>query len=494
MTTTAAPPSTRRVDAWNRALTAHPGALDLTIRRDRVDGEIPHALRGGRLYANGPGWNVIGGVNLHPFDGHGYVRSFSFESDGSVALRARFVDTATYRDERRARHLIDRGLGTNPSDSWWKNMRRGRARNVANTTLVRWRDRLIAGWEGGLPHALDPESLATRGEETFDGSIRGQVTLAHMKHEARTGRLITCSIRVGRKTRLTFREIDGADELRATHEAELPGLAFVHDFALTPDWCIVGGNPIRLRVGAFARSLLGTSTLIRAVATDKRATPAMHLVSRKGRGLRTVRLPDAGWIVHFGNAFQVGETVVVDACVLPDFEFGEEFGYTGPSTPFDPSKPEARGRQTFYRVTIPSSGDARWEPLTRHGVDFPRFHPAHEGLETPVVFGATRADVRFSDPFDSVIRIDLVDRSRPDSLWSVSEEQFVGEPIFVPKPDDPADGWVLTIVTRPLDGRSELVVLDARDLARGPLATVPMPLLPLAFHGEWASGPSVSAG
>lgn len=313
-----------------------------------------------------------------------------------------------------------------------------------------------------------------------------------MKNEARTGRLITCSMHVGLETKLTFRELEGADVLVATHEAQLPGLAFVHDFALTPDWCIVGGNPIRLRRGAFVRSILGTSTLIRAVATEKRAMPAMHLISRHGRGLRTVRLPDAGWIVHFGNAFQLGETVVVDACVLPDFEFGEELGYTGPATPFDPSKPEARGRQTFYRVTIPIEGDARWEPLTRHGVDFPRFHPAHEGIETPVVFGATRADVRFSDPFDSVIRVDLLDRSRPASLWSVSDERFVGEPIFVPKTDDPADGWVLTIVTSALDARSDLVVLDAQDLARGPIATVPLPLLPIAFHGEWDRGSSTS--
>lgn len=145
MTSTATQASARRVDAWNRALTAHPGALDLTIRRDRVDGEVPQALRGGRLFSNGPGWNVIGGVNLHPFDGHGYVRSFSFEPDGSVTLKARFVETATYRDERDAGRLLDRGLGTNLRGSWWNNVRRRRARNVANTTLVRWRDRLLAG-------------------------------------------------------------------------------------------------------------------------------------------------------------------------------------------------------------------------------------------------------------------------------------------------------------------------------------------------------------
>jgi carotenoid cleavage dioxygenase-like enzyme len=44
---------------------------------------------------------------------------------------------------------------------------------------------------------------------------------------------------------------------------------------------------------------------------------------------------------------------------------------------------------------------------------------------------------------------------------------------------------VLVIVTRALDARSELVVLDALALEKGPLAVVPLPLLPLAFHGDW---------
>jgi hypothetical protein len=48
-----------RARAWNESLAAHPGALDLHVTADRIEGVIPHALRGGRLLSNGPGWNVI---------------------------------------------------------------------------------------------------------------------------------------------------------------------------------------------------------------------------------------------------------------------------------------------------------------------------------------------------------------------------------------------------------------------------------------------------
>ena len=291
--------------------------------------------------------------------------------------------------------------------------------------------------------------------------------------------------------RFTVRELDRDDRVVHTHRAELSGLALAHDFALAPSWVVLGANPVRMSPLGAAGWVLGTSTLLGSLATDPRRGGALHLLSRKGEPTRTVRLPEPGWIVHFGNAFERDGALRLDACVLPHFVFGEEFGYRGPSRPFDPSLPEQRGKQTLYRITIADGAtDARWEPLTEHGVDFPRFHPAHEGLETPALFGATRADTRFSDPFDAIVRVDLLDRDRPDALFSTPPNTFVGEPIFVPSPDRPEAGHVLAIVTRPLDARSELVVLDALALDAGPLAVVPLPLLPFAFHGDWDGAPS----
>jgi len=479
-------PAEHRVEAWNRSLAAHPGELDLHVPASAIDGAVPTALRGGRLLSNGPGWNVIGGVTLHPFDGHGYVRAFRLEPDGSVRLTARFVRTPSYLAEAAAGRLVDRGLATNLPGSVWRNIRRGRVRNVANTTITRRGDRLLAGWEGGAPYALDARTLETRGEETFGGALEGQATLAHTKREARTGRLVTFGLENGPTLRFTIRELDRDDRLWATHRAQAPGPAFVHDFAITPGWVVVGANPLRMRPAGIAGWLLGTSTLLSSLETDTRAPGALHLVSRSSGATRTVTLPGAGWIVHFGNAFEREGTVIVDACVLPRFVFGEEFGYAGPSRPFDPTLPERRGKQTLYRITIPAGAtDARWGPLAPHGVDFPRFHPDHEGLETPALFGATRADTRYSDPFDSLIRVDLLDRDRPPSLWTVPESTFVGEPVFVPAADRPAAGHVLAIVSRALDDRSELVILDALAIGKGPIAVVPLPLLPVAFHGDW---------
>ncbi|MEB3198381.1 MAG: carotenoid oxygenase family protein [Candidatus Sericytochromatia bacterium] len=483
-----------RARAFNRAMTAAPGDMSLVVPAGQIEGPLPPALRGGRLLSNGPGWTRIGDRLAHPFDGHGYVRAFEFLPDGALRLQARFVETRVYRDERSAGRLRHRGLATNRGPRFWHNLGFGPPRNVANTTIVPWGGQLLAGWEGGVPHALEPETLATRGEETFGGALAGQATLAHMRHDHACDRLVTCSLAMGRQTGLTFREFDPAGRLVQSHAAQLPGARFVHDFALTPGWFVLGDNPLRVRPAGLARMLLGRGTMLQAVAPDDRPPGALHLVSRDGRGrTRRVRLPAAAQILHFANAFERDGWLFVDACVFHRFTLGEEFGYRGPDQPFDLALPEARGPQRLYRITIPPEAtEAGWELLTPHGVDFPRIHPAHEGQNTRWLFGATRRDPRFSDPFDSLIAIDLHDRDRAAQLFSVPDAcTFVGEPIFAPDPADPGQGHVLAVLSDGAQGRSRLAVFDATDLARGPLAQVPLPLLPLAFHGAWLPGAKV---
>jgi carotenoid cleavage dioxygenase-like enzyme len=110
-----------RTRAWNAAMTATPGELDLVISPAAVQGVIPEALRGGRHLQNGPGWTQIGDRLAHPFDGHGLVRALSFSADGGARLHSRFVRTPAYQAERAAGKVVYRGLGTNRSEWPWQN-------------------------------------------------------------------------------------------------------------------------------------------------------------------------------------------------------------------------------------------------------------------------------------------------------------------------------------------------------------------------------------
>ncbi|MGZ5939340.1 MAG: carotenoid oxygenase family protein, partial [Rhizomicrobium sp.] len=78
------------------------------------------------------------------------------------------------------------------------------------------------------------------------------------------------------------------------------------------------------------------------------------------------------------------------------------------------------------------------------------------------------------------------------STWSPGPDALVNEMCFVPRSKDApeADGYLVGIVTRTAErGRSELVLVDTRDLAAGPVATVRMPHKIVGqVHGFWVPG------
>ena len=63
-----------------------------------------------------------------------------------------------------------------------------------------------------------------------------------------------------------------------------------------------------------------------------------------------------------------------------------------------------------------------------------------------------------------------------------------GEPVFVPrsKSSGEDDGWLLAVWYDAERNRSEMVVLDAHDFARKPIARVKLQhRVPWGFHGNW---------
>ena len=67
-------------------------------------------------------------------------------------------------------------------------------------------------------------------------------------------------------------------------------------------------------------------------------------------------------------------------------------------------------------------------------------------------------------------------------------DTVTGEAVFVPAQGGTAedDGWLLTITTRRDRSASQLLVLDATDVAGRPVAAVTLPRgVPAGFHGSW---------
>lgn len=500
--TTRRPPravaDTPRTNAWNRALTADAVETRLTVPPGDVDGVIPDALRGGRVLWNGPAMLKLGGRLAHPFDGHGFVREFAFLPDGGLRFTSRFVDTEAFRAEKAAGRLVHRGLATLPYDpdesgGAAKNREAPPYKNVANTTLTSFGGKLLAGWEGGPPHAIDPATLATVGLERFGVLEEREAFLAHTRLDRRRGVMVGLTPLPGRVSSLRFREFGDDLTERVRVEVPLEAPSFVHDFVVTERFYVLALNPLSVNLLTYFSMTRGTATMLDMLATAPEKARAVVLVPRPGpevRGAQTaqaqvVTTPVPIFAVHYAQAFDDGDAVVLDVCAFEDFSFGQEFGFTGQTTPLDPTLPDERRPQRLVRLRLsPKTRTATAQVLSTHGVDFPRVHPDLDGQRAPLMVAASRADAAHSDPFDSVLSLDLEDLERPEQLWTAPADTFVGEPLFVPTPGGgPRDGLAVTCVNEPLRERTSLVVLDPHALAKGPLARVELPLQPYAFHG-----------
>ncbi|WP_037821295.1 carotenoid oxygenase family protein, partial [Streptomyces sp. NRRL B-3229] len=74
------------------------------------------------------------------------------------------------------------------------------------------------------------------------------------------------------------------------------------------------------------------------------------------------------------------------------------------------------------------------------------------------------------------------------AFWAPGEHAAPEEPVFVPKSADAAEGegYLLSLVGRRDQNRHDLAILDALDIAAGPIATVKIPFrLRYGFHGTW---------
>jgi carotenoid cleavage dioxygenase len=147
---------------------------------------------------------------------------------------------------------------------------------------------------------------------------------------------------------------------------------------------------------------------------------------------------------------------------------------------------------TLDRWTVnPRTRQVAETRIDDRGLEFPRCHPALSGK--PYRYGYSVATT--GDAFPAINKHDLV--TGECSRHDLGPGRHGAEPYFVPRSaDSEDDGYLMSYVFDASRGASELLILDARDLQRDPLARVLLPArVPYGFHGAWVpdgwDGPSV---
>ena len=458
-----------------------------------VRGQIPAELVG-TLYRNGPGRLERGGQWVHhPFDGDGMITALRF-ADGRAELRNRFIRTEGWLAEEQAGKVLYRGVfGSQKPGGPVANAFDLRLKNIANTHVVRLGDQLLALWEAAEPHALDPDTLETRGLSLLDGVLKpGEAFSAHPRFDPGhhgAPRMVTFGVKSGPRSTIRLMEFAVEDDpatgvkagqLLSERRDSFGGFAFLHDFAITPNWAVFLQNAIAFNPLPY---VLGRKGAAQCLQSQPGGQAKFWLIPRDsgafaGQAPRIIDAPD-GFVFHHLNAWEEGDTVAVESIYYSDFPS------IGPDEDFRSIDFELlpEGLLEQCRIHL-ADGSVRTTRLSERCCEFAMVNPEREGLSCRYAWMAVAEREVGNDPLQAIKKLDLISGER--RVWSAAPRGFVTEPVMVPRPGASAedDGWVLCMIWNGARCASDLVILDAACLRE--IAVLELPLaLPYGLHGSF---------
>jgi carotenoid cleavage dioxygenase-like enzyme len=464
-------------------------AFALDVREDagapvRVDGTLPSYLRGTCLL-NGPGRFERGGVRYrHWLDGDGMVAALHVGDDGA-RFTNRFVRSGKFTREEADGRPVFRTFGTSfPGDQ----LKRGIGlESPVNVSVYPYRGALLAFGEQGLPWALDPVTLETRGLYTFGGQLN-EITpfSAHPKIDHRTGELFNFGVSFSAQHPLlnVFRFApDGT--LAYRKRLPLPYPSSIHDFAISARFAVFYVSPLILRMDAL---LQDGATLMDALSWQPERGSRLIIAARETGELAASIAIGNRYCLHLVNAFERDGRLVVDVVefekplypeyqVVPDL-FTDTF----------------RGHPVRFVVDV-----AGGTIVDRRDIAYscsPDF-PAHDAdavardYDDFWMLGISKAGRPGRKFFDHLVHVNWP-TERTDVYAAPAGCYFGGEPCFIPDPEAPRARGI--VVCQQFDAErvaSSFLAFDAFAVSAGPIATLtlasPVPLLfHSSFHGAAA--------
>jgi carotenoid cleavage dioxygenase-like enzyme len=439
-----------------------------------ITGEVPKALHG-TLYRNGPNPQFAPRGPYHWFSGDGMLHAFHID-EGRVAYRNRWIRTPKWVMENANgegmsgslshRHLTDPALLELNS-------------TTANTHVVWHGKRLLALEEAHAPFEVDPLSLEPRGYHDFEGKLPGKMT-AHPKCDPLTGELVFFAYAAqGRFTSdLMLHVADREGRLQRSLHLEAPFPSMVHDFVVTRTHIIF---PIFPLTGSMERAQNG----LPPYAWEPDRGTHIGILPRNGSAadLRWFT-GDPCFVFHAMNAFDDGQQIV---CDMMKYDTAPLFPRPD-GTAVSDEPPTAR----LVRWTFDLAGNSagfKEEVIDDRPGEFPRLDerfamsryrhgyfnsaPATEGVRGDAARGG-------------LAHVDLTTGRAVEWLPDIGD--YCSEPVFVERHADApeGDGWLLSVVWRGSENRSDLAVFDATDIAAGPIALAHLShRVPAGFHGNW---------
>lgn len=436
-----------------------------------VEGQIPRELEG-TLYRVTPSqfYRPADPDRHHFFDGDGMVHAVTI-ANGRASYRNRYVATAALLAERRSGRALygsafNGGDGTAPAED------RPPFKNPANTNVTVVGERLLVFCEVDVPHWLAAQSLETLGTFDFESQVSGPVA-AHFRVDPANGDFLFFGV-AGRTIR--YYQADSTGRLKKTFSLDMGIPSFIHDFLTTPNYAIFCINPTLLNVEGSAR---GEPIMVWDAAVGTR----FAIMNRHDGQVRMIELDAAFAPTHWLNAYEEGQTLVIDGNWSE--RMGEPRGEA--DKPWDAREWFVRSGPRRWRVNLRASRVESSTPFDRV-CEFPRINDRFAGSKHRYGYyaGAKGSDWADRVAFECLYKHDF--ESGRTSMHVLDGLTAPSEPMFAPRPGGRSeeDGWVLSYWWNENRDVSELVIADAREFERPPVARIKLNnKVPLGFHGNW---------
>lgn len=453
----------------------------------------------------------------HPFEADGGVLGVTFPGDGTATARFRYVRTTAFTNERRKGQRLYRGMDST-RELGYKTVGAGMGndlhtplfrhhlqpglnknrKNTSNTRAMYWGKRLLSMWEGGQPYKLDGLALSTEGRSQLGGILAEQdpfgskVVIDPVKERA----LVYGVNQDAKKSQLTvyefnsrFRLVDeGNEREKGKVVMDLPGLALISDMAVTENYSLFVQPPVSTGMQFMLVREPGK------VLTVEKAPATLHLVPRVGnndRSPKSIQIPFDGVVeaeLQFCNAYEEGDKIIFDAIRSDGSSSSQSTTSSSSEWPWVSSRDEyveKSSKKSLWRYEVDASaGTVSKEKLSDIQCYFGGVQPNHSTKKHHHIFVAVGGLDDEIAPPQGIARFDC--NSREMASWMPSAHEFCGEPMFAPKvnPLSDGDGYVLTVLFNGKTNESDIVVLDATDIAAGPVCRIPLGIgVPHGLYG-----------
>lgn len=429
-----------------------PVLSESTVTTLNVRGEIPRELNG-LLTRIGPNpVQVANPATYHWFMGDGMVHGLRLAEGKALWYRNRWVGTDG------ANQSLGRPLAAGP--------RRGVAEAV-NTNIIGHGGRLWALVEAGsYPVAMDSE-LNTLKHGLFDSSANAAFT-AHPHLDPRTGDLHGICYDATNLNRIQYLVIDKDCGLKRQVSIPVKHGPMIHDCAITQSQVVILDLPVTFSI---SEMLKGAGF---PYHWNARHEARVGLLPRQGeaKDIRWFSV-DPCYVFHTCNAYDLaGGSVMVDVVVHGRM--------------FDRSRQGPENQKvTFERWKLDAaSGRVQRTVLSDQRQEFPRFDERLTGRDYRYAY-TVGFDIDNPQP-RPLTRYDL--RTGSSAQHHYGANKVTGEAVFVPRHAgaDEDDGWLMSYVYDLRENKSEVVIVNAQDVAAEPQAVIELPVrVPLGFHGNW---------